>query len=118
MYLAIQVNGATNWYSQVTQLEGVEYVFELLWSDREACWFLGVSDQDGNAIALGIKLITSWPLLRRFRDARLPPGRLFLLDMTGAKGEISAPTDLGGRFKLKYITSDDADIGAFDAQYP
>lgn len=99
-------------FEQLTQLEGVEYLLRFLWSPREGAWYLDVLDQDGNALALASKLVLGVRLLRRFQDARLPPGFLFVVDFTGTGLDIAAPTDLGVGYQLMYITSDDSSLAA------
>lgn len=96
-------------FTQITQLEGAEYVFQFYWNWRESCWYLSIFDQDQNALCLGIKLVVSWSLLRKFRSLpNIPPGALFCMDQTGVGTDIQAATDLGVRVALVYITSDDA----------
>lgn len=107
MFLTIDADASDLYYDQITQLEGVEYLLTFAWSARESCWYLDVGDQDGNPLASGVKLVVSWPLLRRFNDDRLPPGFLYCVDMTGNGMDIEVPEDLGSRVLLTYITSDD-----------
>ena len=95
------------WWDMIVQLEGLQYIFEFLWSDRETCWYLNISDQGDNALATGIKLTVSWPLLRHFVvNPALPQGTLFCQDMTGNSDDIASPEELGQRVLLMYITSD------------
>lgn len=94
-------------YVQTTQLEGVEYVMHFYWSTREDCWYLDITDQEANELAMGVRLVVNWPVLRRFVDPRLPLGILTAIDMSGAGLDIEASTDLGSRVILFYITSDD-----------
>lgn len=99
-------------FDQLTQLEGRQYLLRFTWSARESSWYLRIYDQDQNPIALGIRLVVGWPLLRRFRDPRLPPGILFVGDTSETDQEISQPAELlpNGRCPLMYATSDDADL--------
>lgn len=94
-------------YNQLVQLEGAEYLFRFLWSDREQSPYCDISDQDGNVLAAGIKLVLGQNLLDRFTDPTLPPGALILIDLSGKEQEISAMSELGNRCPLIYITSDD-----------
>lgn len=106
--LVVPTDSAKLYYDQITQLEGVEYLLRFLWSDREGAWYLGFYDQNNNQIAVGIRLVVSWPLLRRFQNSQLPPGVLLCIDQSGAGLDVVDPTDLGTRVLLMYITSDDA----------
>ena len=109
MMLIIPVDQALTYYDETLQIEGIEYLFEFLWSDRESCWYLNIYDQDETPIALWIKLVVSWNLLRRFAGATIPPGILFCADMSGSMTDCQVSTDLGGRVVLYYVTSDDTD---------
>ena len=100
------------YYDQIVPLEGIEYLFTFLWSDRESCWYLSIGDQDGNPIAYGIRLVVNWPLLRRFTDSRLPPGLLVATDTSLQGADIAASSDLGSRVLLMYMTSDDPNLAA------
>lgn len=95
-------------YEQITQLDGVEYLLRFLWSDRESCWYLDISDQDANPLASHIKIVVDWSLLTRRTDPRLPQGVLIASDMTGKGIDVQTPDELGGRVQLFYITADDA----------
>jgi hypothetical protein len=109
-YQFIPTDSSSLFFEQQTQLEGLQYILRFWWSNREGCYYLGIYDQGANAIATGIKLVVSWPLLRRFQDPRLPAGVLGCVDMTGMGEDIAVPTDLGDRVKLFYITSDDPSL--------
>lgn len=101
------------YYDQLVQLEGTEYLCQFLWADRESAWYLNIYDNNANPIALCIKLVVNSPLLRRFHtSASIPPGTLFLADMTGQGREIQTSDELGARCQLIYITSDDTDLQA------
>ena len=109
-YLIFDNDTADLDYEQVTQLEGVEYLFRFLWSDRESAWYMDLSDQDQDPIAQFVRITVGWPLLRRFRDPRLPPGMLIAIDTTGDNEDVAVPSDLGARVLLFYVTSDDEDL--------
>lgn len=104
--------GADLLYTQTTQFEGVEYQLRFWWSDRESCWYVDFNDQGGNPIAPFIRLVMGASLLRRFTDPRLPPGMLFLVDLTNTGTDIEIPGDLGTRCELAYLTSDDVLLAA------
>jgi hypothetical protein len=97
-------------YRQRTTLDGRDYVLTFTWNERNGRWYMDVNDQDDSPIATGVKLVTGWPLLRLYRDERLPPGSLLLLDMEAQEG--SNPLDpalcnLGERFKLTYTPAEE-----------
>jgi len=95
--------GQSNWV-QRTAIEGRDYILSFDWIQRDGAWYLSIADQDGAAIASGIKLVSQWPLLRGVTDSRCPKGELLLLDSTGAS-EDAGFSDLGVRFELVYFTA-------------
>lgn len=105
-------------FSEFVPLEGREFLFRIYWADREACFYLNIADQDETPLATGIKLVVGWPLLRRFVDARLPPGLFMCVDMSGAGAEIATPLELGYRVPLLYVTSDDVSIAGRNLRMP
>lgn len=84
----IQVPTSTDvLYSQVTTLDGTDYVLTFALNLRDGRWYLDLADQDGSPIAVGIPLVVNWDLLRRVRDARRPPGRLVCQDPSGGSAD-------------------------------
>lgn len=113
MIIQIDTNTDVLYYDQLVQLEGTEYLFQFLWADRESAWYLNIYDNDGNPIALCIKLVVNWPLLRRFKTSTtIPPGTLWLGDLSGQGLDIQTSDELGARCPLFYVTSDDTDLQA------
>ena len=70
-------------YSQVTELDGIEYLLTFAWNGREGAWYLSIANNQGNLIRAGIKLVPNWPLLRKVRHEMRPPGELMVLDEAG-----------------------------------
>lgn len=102
---------ASPYYSLTTTLEGTAYQFDFRWSQREAAYYLsiGLPNPAGDPTPLAsFKIVSNWPLLRRFTDTRLPPGEL--IAMCARTGDTSPPkvADLGPglRCELTYLTSD------------
>jgi hypothetical protein len=93
--------------TQRVELDGLVYTMRLLWSERGECWHLDLSDADGARIVSGIRMVTGFPLLYRFRHLGVPPGELYFFDLQDAGGQ---PTleDMGERFRLYYV-----DAGGF-----
>lgn len=89
-------------------LEGVEYIFDYYWSERETKWYLALYNQDNDLLAGWMALNVTTAPLRRFRaQSNIPPGVLLVVDTTGQDEEMTAPEELGARVILSYITSDD-----------
>jgi hypothetical protein len=116
-YLTIDTDPTPDYYDQLTQLDGREYLLEFYWSTREGAWYLNILDQNETPIALWLKVVVGWPLLYGQTDPRLPPGQLVAFDMSGAQQEIVDKSDLNTRVLLTYITGDDDDIAAADRAF-
>lgn len=91
--------------TQRVELDGVVYTLRLRWSERGECWHFDLSDADGDAILSGVRLVTGFPLLYRFRYLGVPPGELFFFDLRGLGGQ---PTleEMGDRYRLYYVDAD------------
>jgi hypothetical protein len=82
-------------YSQVTALDGSDFVLTFALNLRDGRWYLDIADQDSVAIAVNIPLTVNFDLLNRVIDPRRPPGKLVCIDPTGADqdpGPGTAPT--------------------------
>jgi len=90
-------------FSERITLQGIEYLFQFDWNDREQRWYLAILTVDEKPLATGIKIVANWPLLRRFTDPRLPPGTLIAADLSPMQGESPTYLELGTRVRLMYI---------------
>ena len=95
---------ASPWFDQTTTLDGVPYVLDFRHSRAEDRWYLSIGLPDGTEVRKGIKVVSSYPLLWRETDSRLPNGELFCVP---ASADDSPPglADLlpGGRCYLVYV---------------
>ncbi len=92
-------------YTQVTDLDGADFVLTFALNLRDGRWYLDLADQDAVMILAGIPLVVNFDLLRRVQDSRRPLGKLLCIDPTGAgrdPGPGTAPT-------LLYVT--EAELG-------
>lgn len=81
-------------YSQVTDLDGVDYLFRFVYNSRQNCWYFDLSLVDETKLLSGIKVTTNNLLLSRFKDPRLPPGDL-VAAATGADTSTAGMGELG-----------------------
>ena len=102
-------DGRANW-TQRTAIEGRDYQLTFDWSQRDGHWSLMLADQDGEPIRAGMSLVTAYPLTRGMRDDRWVGGHLVVLDSQNL-GVDPGFADLGSRFLLLHITSDDVVAG-------
>jgi hypothetical protein len=88
-------------------LDGVTYVVDMHWNEREGAWYLDLSDSTESRIASGMKVIANAPLLAKVVDARRPPGEIIALDQTGNDVDDPGFDDLNIRVKLLYVAAAD-----------
>ncbi len=100
-------------WTQRTTLDGVDYQLDFAWNGRVGAWYLSISDTSGNALALGLKLVSNRPLLSRFRHiSGLPAGEIFAANLA-ADTPYAGYTDLGQTVELTYYDAAElADIAA------
>lgn len=63
-------------------LDGVEYLLDFRWSQREERWYLDIRNSVGTLLIGCIKIVSNWPLLRwrRFFSSSLPAGEIVPAD--------------------------------------
>lgn len=89
------------WKERVT-LSGRDYILRGDYLEREQRWYLSFYTVGEEPLALGIKLVSNWPLLRGYTDNRLPKGEIMAVD-TVLGGEPPVFEDLGRRVNLIYF---------------
>lgn len=67
-------------YTQVTDLDGVNYILDFRYNQREDAWYFDVSLVDETKLVSGVKVVCGAQLLDRFADERLPPGQLIAVN--------------------------------------
>lgn len=96
-------DGQSSW-RQRTSLDGRDYILRFEWFQRDGAWRFSIADQNDSPIAVGIKIVTDWPLLFGVVDARRPAGQLMIIDERG-EGLDPSFSELGSRFTLVYFTA-------------
>jgi hypothetical protein len=89
------------------ELDGATYKFEALWSERDEAWNVSLYTADEVPLVVGRKAVLNFPLFHRFKDSRLPPGRLILFDTSPGRKEAGL-VDLGRRVQLVYFDKNEA----------
>lgn len=89
-------------------LDGVDYLFDFSYNQREDAFYLTIQDSVGEHILGPIKIVSNFPLIgfRRYA-AGLPPGELWAVAF---KGEPDAPgmNRLGADVSLMYYDAEEA----------
>lgn len=95
------------YYTEVVTLEGTDYLLQFDYSPRESCYYMSIATPDGADIVSGIKIVSSWPLIYKYADPRLPPGELMAVANTGATDPAPGLGQIGQNlpFTLIYFSS-------------
>lgn len=91
-------------YSIRVSLSGTDYEIRLDWRERAGAWYLSIYDTDsGEALAVGVRVVCGYPLLRHRSKARQAiPGQIWAWDLSDRGGETADLEDLGRRVVLTY----------------
>jgi hypothetical protein len=92
-------------YSFRVDLEGTFYTFAFAWNSRIEGWFFDIRLEDETPIIVGQPVLVNYALAERFKDERLPQGKLFFFD-TSNKSLDPNRDDLGSRVLLFYEDSE------------
>lgn len=89
-----------------TKLGGQQVTIDARWNGRAESWFLDISDEEGDPIRVGMRVVLGPELGGRVADSRMPPGALFAIDLTQS-GIEAGLDDLGERITVVYLSPDD-----------
>lgn len=91
-------------YSQITDFDGIDYLLEFRYNQRENAWYFSISLADETLLFSGIKVEIGVDFLTRFSDIRLPTGKLFALE-SGIDNSTPGLLELGidSRVTLVYV---------------
>lgn len=81
------------------------FVLRVMWNERFGYFSLSVLEADKTPIVQNIKMVTNYPLVKRFADVRLPRGDLYFVQDSG-KTKRPEYSDLGTTFSLYYFEAD------------
>lgn len=95
-------------YVQSSVIDGREYILRFYWNQRQGTWFLDFFDQDNDPIVQGLALVLGADLLKYVKDSRKPPGKMFLVDLTGQHLQPHI-NELGSRVVLFYADQESVD---------
>jgi len=82
-YLLIPTRVGLPDYSMRTSLDGRDFNLRFVWNMREERWYMDIRTDIDEPLALGVKIVSNWPLLRGAEfDLRLPQGMFVAIDAT------------------------------------
>lgn len=81
--LVVPVPGGA-YSTQRLALDGRVYTIWLAWNQFASSWYLSLFDAEEEQIAVGLRIVSNWPMLRYYGyDPRTPPGEIVAQDLTG-----------------------------------
>lgn len=89
-------------FTETITLEDTQYILSFTWNSRGEFWVMSIQDLAQNEIVSGIKLILDLELLRKFPDRSLPPGKMYVFDVSGNTDPIKYDDFTNGRCDLVY----------------
>lgn len=89
------------------ELEKVVYLFRFMLNSRSGRITMNIYTEDGTLIVGGIPLVVNTALIGRFKLEDLPPGEIWVLDLTGAGAEPTQES-FGKTHSLVYEESEGA----------
>ncbi len=104
--LILPIDSAFPSYRLSTAIDGVQYIVDVRWNERDEAWYLDLLSSDGDPIKHGMKIALGTKLGRRCVDPRFPTGAIIARDLTG-NGNDAGRYDLGTRVQLRYYSADE-----------
>ena len=98
-------------YTQITQLDGVDYLLDFRYNDRENSWRFSIALTDNTPLATGIKIVTNYPLLQKYADDRLPAGEIFCITSGDDSNPAQNDLGIGKRCLLVYYSKSEFPTG-------
>ena len=103
MALLLPFDSVDREYSVSCLIEDQRYIFDLNWNERDESWYMSMSDDDGNPILSGAKIVLYSNLIGFVSDmATIPEGAIVAID-TADSDEEAGRYDLGDRVLVLYI---------------
>ena len=100
-YLEIAIDNAEKNQTFQVNLDGNEYIFELIYNNRANRWAFGIADKNNNWLFRGLFLVMGIDYLGLINDARLPAGKLFMANLSDTWAEPTGD-NLGVTCKMIY----------------
>ena len=83
------------------ELDEMTCFLHLAWNDDDAMWTLSLENAGNDVILSGIRLVSDWPMLGRFRHLAVPKGELVVVSLDGEHIGRQSFTD--GSAELVYL---------------
>jgi hypothetical protein len=91
-------------YQLRAELEGVSFLIDMHWNERQAAWLMSLATDDGTALVHGVTVVCNRLLLRRYKyRTGMPAGDLMAMDPT-RETDTPGYDQLGTTIQLVYVT--------------
>lgn len=93
------------YYTYSIGLETSKYVFTFLWNDRAKSWHMDIRKEDQTPVVLGIKMVSSFPLMADYTlEDHDITGYFVLMPKTREMGILSDnPNNMAQYYRLYYV---------------
>lgn len=88
-------------YQFETYIGDKPYVFDVRWNERDEAWYFDLSENDGRAIASGLKIVVGTHIGRTSRHELFSRGVFVAVDTEGNHRDATYD-DLGTRVEVRY----------------
>lgn len=89
-------------------IDGVPVTLRFMWNERFKYWTFNLYDRQQDPIAIGIKMVRSYPLISRLNLDSIE-GEFYFFRQNGAKEEADIDS-IGGDFTFVYLTREENEI--------
>lgn len=93
-------------FTEEVTLDDSQYRLAFRYNFRGDFWIVDILDRENNPLAMGIKIVASYELIRRYGYRAIPPGALFATDSAELELRIGRD-DLPTRIEMVYVTEDE-----------
>lgn len=94
-----------SFFTQQIALDGTVYVLDFHWNNRASAWSLTIRDVAQDILVAGIRLTIGTDLLAQFQSYDIPPGELYVFDLSGDFSDIGRDDFVNDRaLQLVYFT--------------
>lgn len=105
--LEIPLPSETPFFTLRTVIAEREFTFRFAYNQRSEFWSFDISDEEGEKLYSGVRLVIGYPLNLLWTDERAPKGLLVAFDLTGS-GREATLADLGRRVRLYFVEASGA----------
>jgi len=106
MAVQLPFETGSGFYQFTSTLDGVDYLFDVRWNERDSAWYFDLLTVDGEMIGSGNKIVLGSSPGFRTADERWPNGPFVVTD-TSESGLDATYEDIGTRVLVFWYTAEE-----------